>query len=106
MIDLTMKVYNLCNKSDNDFARSALRLTRYIESHEIFIKNYSSFCVSLIENRLIYHNLNGPAIVSINHDYIKYYINNVNFSESHYWGHQSVIQYQYLKSHPELQAFV
>lgn len=53
----------------------------------------------------IYHRLDGPAL-SYASGIVYYFIDNELFNKKDYWKHPEVIKYQYLKEHPELEAFV
>lgn len=49
------------------------------------------------------HRLDGPAVED--QLGVVFYIEDTRLSEEDYWKHPKVIQYKYLKEHPELKPF-
>ena len=100
-----MKLYNLCNKKEYEECQ---KLTKFnLTTFEHLLKTYY-FCY--VNNLIQSHNLDGPSTQLTttfdNMPGLRYYINDKCYDEKDYWNHPDVIQYQYLKQHPELEGFV
>lgn len=54
----------------------------------------------------MFHRLDGPALQKIGYGGPNYYIDGEFFSEEDYWKHPDVLAFKFLKTHPELEAFV
>ena len=91
-----MKSYNLCVKEDY------LCLNYKNNNNFYYVNAYSSYYVN-IDGRL--HRLDGPA-VEYKNGRKYYYIDHIPYWEDAYWEHPQVIQYKYLKEHPELEGFI
>lgn len=97
-----MKVYNICDEKDHRFLKSTLKGLRIPDIKYLFETYYFAY----VNINFMNHYLDGPSRIHKRDKKLIFYINGIYFDESKYWNHPDVIAYQYLKTHPELKAFV
>lgn len=101
-----MKIYNLCSPIEHSLAKKEIGKTYYpfeIYDLEYYMTLYFNYFVNQ-EGRP--HRLDGPAAHDFSSKEGSYFIDGASFSKKEYDNHSDVINYRYLKQHPELKAFV
>lgn len=96
-----MKIYNMCNKEEYALYR--------IDNPHIDIEAFeyfSRFLYYYADYACYAYRLDGPAFEYKKSGIKKFLINREFILEEDYWKHPDVIKYNYLKEHPELEAFI
>lgn len=105
--------YNLCDKKEYmSFIteRCCGSCNVLPGDYDYYIDNFDFYHVAMWVDKNFYyiinHRLDGPTTLTKNKYVHDFWIYGEPFSEEEYWKHPDVVRYQYLKEHPELEAFV